>query len=115
MSDALRWMSTKNSYIIKDVAKMFNVDYRRLLLMELRRSKNPSSRSTRQKTNQKLTPAQLKALELYIKCLDDLGQPSLVEIGNQEIITLDVYRVAESPSNTERELITLVEAINAIS
>ncbi|KAF2191719.1 hypothetical protein K469DRAFT_718753, partial [Zopfia rhizophila CBS 207.26] len=73
---ALRWMSTKNSYIIKDVAKMFNVDYRRLL----RRFKNPSSRSTRQKTNQKLTPAQLKALELYIKRLDDLGQPPLVEM-----------------------------------
>ncbi|KAF2175377.1 hypothetical protein K469DRAFT_702284, partial [Zopfia rhizophila CBS 207.26] len=73
---ALRCISTKNSYIIKDVAKMFNVDYRRLL----RRSKNPSSRSTRQKTNQKLTSAQLKALELYIKRLNDLGQPPLVEM-----------------------------------
>ncbi|KAF2193894.1 hypothetical protein K469DRAFT_709356, partial [Zopfia rhizophila CBS 207.26] len=73
---ALQWMSTKNSYVIKDVAKMFDVDYRRLL----RRSKNPSSKSTRQKTNQRLTPAQLKALELYIKRLDDLGQPPLVEM-----------------------------------
>ncbi|KAF2193893.1 hypothetical protein K469DRAFT_617628, partial [Zopfia rhizophila CBS 207.26] len=35
--------------------------------------------------------------------------------GNQEVITLEVYRAAESPSDTERELVTLIEAVNAIS
>ncbi|KAF2176160.1 hypothetical protein K469DRAFT_712274 [Zopfia rhizophila CBS 207.26] len=34
--------------------------------------------------------------------------------GNQEVVTLEVYRATESPSETERELVTLVEAINAL-
>ncbi|KAF2174343.1 hypothetical protein K469DRAFT_717480, partial [Zopfia rhizophila CBS 207.26] len=54
---ALKWMSTKTSYKLTDVAAM----------------RSPTSKSTRQKTNQRLTPAQLKALELYIKRFDDLG------------------------------------------
>ncbi|KAF2184501.1 hypothetical protein K469DRAFT_709288, partial [Zopfia rhizophila CBS 207.26] len=73
---ALKWMSTKTSYKLTDVAAMFGVPYDRLK----RRRRSPTSKSTRQKTNQRLTPAQLKALELYIKRLDDLGQPPLVDM-----------------------------------
>ncbi|KAF2189001.1 hypothetical protein K469DRAFT_552558, partial [Zopfia rhizophila CBS 207.26] len=72
---------------------MFDVDYRQLL----RRSKNPSSKSTRQKTNQRLTPAQLKALELYIKRLDDLGQPPLVEMWRA---AAERIRILSSPPST---------------
>ncbi|KAF2175199.1 hypothetical protein K469DRAFT_680308 [Zopfia rhizophila CBS 207.26] len=65
---ALKWMSTKTSYKLTDVAAMFGVPYDHLK----RRRRSPTSKSTRQKTNQRLTPAQLKALKLYIKRLDDL-------------------------------------------
>ncbi|KAF2188116.1 hypothetical protein K469DRAFT_703572, partial [Zopfia rhizophila CBS 207.26] len=73
---ALKWMSTKTSYKLTDVAAMFGVPYDHLK----RRRRSPTSKSTRQKTNQRLTPAQLKALELYIKRLDDLRQPPLVDM-----------------------------------
>ncbi|KAF2185113.1 hypothetical protein K469DRAFT_708395 [Zopfia rhizophila CBS 207.26] len=82
---ALKWMSTKTSYKLTDVAAMFGVPYDHLK----RRRRSPTSKSTRQKTNQRLTPAQLKALELYIKRLDDLRQPPLV----------DMWRAAAEPAN----------------
>ena len=71
---ALRYISTKTSYKLSDVARMYGVDYHRLR----RRLHGSESRSSRPPTNQKLTDAQIMAIELYIKRLDLIGQPPLL-------------------------------------
>ena len=56
------------------LARKYDVSIHRLR----RRATGKASKTTRPKTNQKLTPEQLRTLELYIKRLDALGQPSLL-------------------------------------
>ncbi|KAF2186053.1 hypothetical protein K469DRAFT_707225 [Zopfia rhizophila CBS 207.26] len=84
---ALKHLSTKASYNLSTVARMFGVDLQRLR----RRVKGINSRSTRPKVNQKLNcyrgrshgnmnSYQIKALELYIYRLDLIGQPPLLSI-----------------------------------
>jgi hypothetical protein len=66
---ALKHISTKTTYVVAHIARLFNVDVQRLR----RRVKSPYSKKTRPPTNQQLNPAQLKALELYIHRLNLLG------------------------------------------
>src|SRR4051812_7396775 len=73
---ALRHISTKTSYNLAEVARMYDVGYKKLQ----RRVAGRGSKSTRPPTNQQLNLAQLKALELYIHRLDLLGQPPLISI-----------------------------------
>jgi hypothetical protein len=58
------------------LAQKYDVPIHRLR----RRAVGKASKTTCPKTNQKLTPEQLRALELYIKRLDALGQPPLLPI-----------------------------------
>jgi hypothetical protein len=58
------------------VARIYSVDLQRLR----RCVKASQSRSTRTKTNQKLTEAQIKAVKLYIYRLDLIGQPPLLSM-----------------------------------
>ena len=71
---ALTELSESSQPNLSALARKYDVPIHRLR----RRAAGRASRSTRPKTNQKLTPEQLRALELYIKRLDDLGQPPLL-------------------------------------
>lgn len=92
---ALKYISTKTSYVLTDVARMYGCDYHRLR----RRVKGIQSKSTRQRTNAKLNPTQLKALELYIQRLDKLGQPPLPEMVRSaaESIRMRTTPIAKQP------------------
>ena len=71
---ALAELSKSSRPNLSALARKYDVPIYRLR----RRAAGKASKSTRPKTNQKLTPEQLRALELYIKRLDDLGQPPLL-------------------------------------
>jgi hypothetical protein len=73
---AIKHLSTKTSYNLSAEARLFNVDVQRLR----RRMNATKSKTTRPPTNQQLNPTQLKALELYIDRLDQLGQPLLISM-----------------------------------
>ncbi|KAF2189448.1 hypothetical protein K469DRAFT_700638 [Zopfia rhizophila CBS 207.26] len=153
---ALKHLSTKASYNLSAVARMFGVDLQRLR----RRVKGINSRSTRPKVNQKLNSYQIKALELYIHRLDLIGQPPLLSMekerilsqqrdvfkehfcdleevicdkgiqqrdtwnfdecsfrigisGSQDVIIMEAFKSAETPSETNRDFVSMVETINA--
>ena len=73
---ALAKLSKSSRPNLSALARKYDVPIYRLR----RRAAGKASKSTRLKTNQKLTPEQLRALELYIKRLDNLGQPPLLLI-----------------------------------
>jgi hypothetical protein len=73
---AVKHLSTKTKYNLSAEARLFNVDAQRLR----RRLNAPNSKSTRPPTNQQLNPTQLKALELYIDRLNQIGQPPLISM-----------------------------------
>ncbi|KAF2175479.1 hypothetical protein K469DRAFT_610511, partial [Zopfia rhizophila CBS 207.26] len=95
---ALKHLSTKASYNLSAVARMFGVDLQRLH----RRIKGINSRSTRPKVNQKLNSYQIKALELYIHRLDLIGQPPLLSMVRD---AAESIRIATTPP-AERDALT---------
>ncbi|KAF2002714.1 hypothetical protein P154DRAFT_532924 [Amniculicola lignicola CBS 123094] len=74
IQQALRYISTKSDVKYSEIAQLYRVNYQRLL----RRVHGTSSQSSCPPTNQRLDPAQLAALELYIKRLNDITPPGTV-------------------------------------